>query len=72
MEKITLTRAEAAKTLQVSLPVLDAYLHRAANPLPSIRLSAVGKRGKVLIPAEGLSHWIKEEVARSTGKMSAR
>lgn len=72
MEKITLTRAEAAKALQVSLPVLDAYLHRAANPLPSIRLSAVGKRGKVLIPAEGLSRWIEEEAARSARKSFAR
>ena len=68
MEKMTLTRAEAAKALQVSLPVLDAYLHRAINPLPSVRLSAVGKRGKVLIPAEGLSRWIEEETARSAKK----
>ena len=72
MEKITLTRAEAAKSLQVSLPVLDAYLRRADNPLPSIRLTATGKRGKVLIPTEGLSRWIEEEAARSTGKAFAR
>ena len=66
MEKMTLTRIEAAEAMQVSLPVLDAYLRRAINPLPSIRLSAVGKRGKVLIPAAGLSRWIEEEAARNT------
>ena len=68
MDKMTLTRSEAAKAIQVSLPVLDAYLRRATNPLPSIRLSAVGKRGKVLIPADGLSRWIEEEAARNALK----
>jgi len=72
MEKMTLTRTEAATVLQVSLPVLDAYLRRADNPLPCIRMTSSGKRGKVLIPTEGLSRWIEEEAARSAGKAFAR
>lgn len=72
MEKMTLTRSEAAKALQVSLPVLDAYLRRTNNPLPCIRLTAQGKRGKILIPVEGLSRWIEEEAARNAGKAFAR
>lgn len=71
MEKLTYTRTEAAKALQVSLPVLDAYLRRKDNPLPSIRLSSAGKRGKVLIPAEGLSRWIMEEADGNRGRPSA-
>lgn len=63
MEKSTLTRTEAAKTLQVSLPILDAWLRRADNPLPCFRAGR-----KVLIPAEGLSRWIEAETARSAGK----
>ena len=65
MEKMTLTRNEAARTLQVSLPTLDAYLRRADHPLPYIRLSANGKRGKVLIPVSGLTRWIEEESGRA-------
>lgn len=67
MEKSTLTRTEAAKTLQVSLPILDAWLHRNDNPLPCFRAGR-----KVLIPAEGLSRWIDEEAARNMAHMTAR
>lgn len=60
MNRITLTRAETAKALQVSLPILDAWLHRAENPIPCIRAGR-----KVLIPAEELSRWINDETARN-------
>ena len=58
--KLTLTRNEAARELSVSLPVLDAWLHRAENPLPHIRCSR-----RVIIPADGLQAWLSEEVARN-------
>ena len=66
-QKSTLTRSEAADKLNVSLPILDAWLRREVEPLPCFRAGR-----KVLIPAEGLSRWIEEEAARSTGKAFAR
>jgi len=63
MEKALITRNDASKTLNVSLPVLDAWLRRADNPLPCIRAGR-----KVLIPADGLSRWIEEETARNAMK----
>lgn len=67
IQKSTLTRSEAAERLNVSLPVLDAWLRREANPLPCFRAGR-----KVLIPTEGLSRWIEEEATRSAGKAFGR
>ena len=72
MEKMTLTRAEAAKMLQVSVPKLNSYLRRADNPLPSINLNTETKRCKVLIPAASLARWIEEEAARNAEKAVSR
>lgn len=66
-QKSTLTRSEAADRLNVSLPILDAWLRREEDPLPCFRAGR-----KVLIPTEGLSRWIEEEAARSAGKAFAR
>lgn len=68
MENIVLTRAEAAEALKVSIPTIDAYLHRAENPLPAIRLNTTTSRTRVLIPAELFSQWVKEEAVRCSGK----
>ena len=68
--KLTYTRAEACKALQVSLPTLDAFLKRSENPLPSIRVSARGgdRCGKVLIPVSRLTAWLDEEAIRNSGR----
>lgn len=62
MEKLALTREEAAEQCSVSLPVLDAYLKRSNNPMPCFR---AGRR--VLIPREALKKWLEEETARQAG-----
>lgn len=62
MDKLTLTRKEAAEQCNVSLPVLDAYLKRSNDPMPCFR---AGRR--VLIPLEALKKWLEEEMARQAG-----
>ena len=62
MDKLTLTRKEAAEQCNVSLPMLDAYLKRSNNPMPFFR---AGRR--VLIPLEALRKWLEEETARQAG-----
>lgn len=66
-QKSTLTRIEAADNMNVSLPILDAWLRREANPLPCFRAGR-----KILIPTDGLSRWIEEETARNAGKAFTR
>jgi len=66
-KKVTYTRNEAAKALNVSLPTLDAWMRRADNPLPHFRAGR-----KVLIPTEGLMRWTEEEATRQTGLAMAR
>lgn len=56
---LTLTRQEAAEHLHVSLPTLDAWLRRSADPLPHIR---AGRH--IVIPRAGLEKWLAEEAAR--------
>lgn len=55
----TLTREETARYLNVSLPVVDAYMHRRDNPLPNIR---VGR--KYIIPSALLDEWLRAEAER--------
>ena len=55
----TFTREQAAKYLHISLPLLDAFLHRGLNPIPSIR---AGRR--YIIPRTGLDDWIATEAKR--------
>ena len=70
--KLTLTRREAAEALQVSLPVLDALIRRTDHPIPVIKLSASGRRGKILVSSQALAEWIAEETARTTGSAARR
>ena len=58
----TFTREQAAKYLNVSLPILDGFLHRCANPLPALRAGR-----KYLIPRDGLDAWLADEANRQMG-----
>ena len=55
----TLTREQAAKYLNVSLPTLDAFLHRYDNPLPCIRAGR-----KYLVPLASIEAWLISESSR--------
>ena len=55
-----MTREATARYLKVSLPTLDAYLHRAENPIPAIRAGR-----KYLIPFTLLEVWLKDEAERN-------
>lgn len=57
MEKLVLSRPEAAEILGVSLPTLDKFSHRA--DFPWIR---VGRR--VLIPVDALREWLAKEASK--------
>jgi len=57
---LTLTRKEAAEYCNVSLPSLAAFLKRADNPIPHIK---VGR--KYVIPADGLREWLAQEAERN-------
>ena len=56
----TMGRETAARYMNVSLPTLDAYLHRAENPLPAIKAGR-----KYLIPVSLFETWLKEEAERN-------
>ena len=61
---ITYTRREAADALHVSMPTLDALMHRRDNPLPFFKH---GPR-LYLIPVASIEQWAKEEAERTMGK----
>lgn len=67
IEKLTYTRREAAAALGVSLPTIDAFMHRRDNPLPYIRK---GPRC-ILIPRATLETWVQEEAVRNAGTSAA-
>ncbi len=59
MEKLTMTRKEAAASIGVGLNLLDRFIKRKDDPLPSF---AVGKR--VLIPIDQLKEWIARQAKK--------
>ena len=59
MEKLALSRKEAAELSNVSLPTLDLWLNREENRLPSIRAGR-----KVLISTAMLKEWLNAESER--------
>jgi len=59
MDKLTYTRKECSEKTGMSLPMLDAFLHRSESPMPHI---CVGR--KILIPVNALEVWLLEEVKR--------
>lgn len=61
----TMTREATAKYLNVSLPTLDAYLHRKENPIPAIKAGR-----KYLIPCSMLESWLNAEAVRNMSSMS--
>lgn len=60
--KMNYSRKEAALALGISLVTLDAFIHRAADPLPTFK---AGSR-KVLIPVDAMEAWVKRETERNT------
>lgn len=60
MDKIALTRQETAERMGISLPNLDAFLHRKEHPLPSIQSGR-----KIIIPRIALDAWLLEESKRT-------
>lgn len=52
-------RREAAEYIGVSLPVLDSFLNRKENPLPSLKCNRL-----ILIPVNGLNKWLADEAER--------
>ena len=57
----TMTRDQAAEYLNVSLPTIDAYIHRESAPLPHIKAGR-----KYLIPTAMLNEWLVQEAQRQT------
>ncbi len=57
--KTCFSREEAAASVGISLPVLDEFLKRSTDPLPSIR---AGRR--ILIPVNSLTRWLDQEAQR--------
>lgn len=64
IQKMNYTRSDACQALNVSMVTLDAFLHRANDPLPSFR---AGSR-KILIPVKSLEAWVERETQRNTGR----
>lgn len=54
-----LSRREAAEYLGISLPLLDRYIHRSINPIPTIHTAR-----RYLIPLASLDEWINAEAVR--------
>ena len=57
--KTCFSREEAAASVGIRLPVLDEFLKRSTDPLPSIR---AGRR--ILIPVNSLTRWLDQEAQR--------
>lgn len=72
IQKLTLTRREAAAALGVGLPTLDAFLRRRDNPLPCIRSGDGPKKKLILIPRAAFESWILEEAQRNSTGSAAR
>ena len=59
--KLNLSIDETCNVSDLSRPTIMAFIHRAENPLPHIR---VGR--KYIIPRAALEAWLMEEAARNT------
>lgn len=68
-ERLTLNVKEVCELLNLSRPVVTAYIRRKDNPLPSI--VTTGRRGRIVIPRAALEQWILDEAAR-TGAAARR
>lgn len=62
MEKLVIDRKEASETLGMSLPMLDRYLNRENDPIPSFKVGRCIK-----IPVESLREWLAREANRPKG-----
>lgn len=64
--KMTYGRKEACEITGMSIPSLDAFMHREENPIPHFR---VGR--KVLIPRAALEQWVIDEAKRTAASDGA-
>ena len=64
---MTLDIEETVQALNLSRPIVMAYIHRKDNPLPCIK---TGKRYR--IPRTSLERWIEEEAAQNSGTATRR
>lgn len=62
MERMNLSRKEAAEFVGVGITTIDAWLHRAKDPLPHFQC---GTR-KILIPRTSLIEFVEAETRRHT------
>lgn len=66
IERITITRKEAAEAYGVSLPLFDQLTRRKVDPLPIIRAgmerNGAKRRGRVLVPVEPFRAWVARQV----------
>lgn len=60
MEKLVIDRKGAAEALGISLPMLDRYMNRKDDPLPSFRMGR-----HIKIPVDGLREWLHREANRT-------
>jgi excisionase family DNA binding protein len=60
MDKYCYSRKEISEKLGLSIPMVDAFLHRINYPMPHIRAGR-----KVLIPATAVEQWLLDEAERS-------
>ena len=66
-EKLVLSIPEVCEMLDLSRPIITAYLRRKENPLPCIRTT--GRRGRYVVPRAALDRWLLEEAERDSAKV---
>ena len=69
-ERLTLNVKEVCELLNLSRPVVTAYIRRKDNPLPCISTTG-DRRGRLVIPRAALEQWLLDEAAR-TGAAARR
>lgn len=63
IDKIALSREEAAYVLGISIPTLDLLIRREEFAIPFFRVGK-GRTSKVLLPVSGIKQWVTEECER--------
>lgn len=66
-QKLTLNISEVCELLNLSRPIVTAYIRRKENPLPCI--ATIGRRGRYVIPRAALDQWLLDEAKRSQAEL---
>ena len=66
-EKLTLNIPEVCEMLNLSRPIITAYIKRRNNPLPCI--VTTGRTGRYVIPRAALEKWLIEEAQRNSAAL---